>query len=343
MGRKRLENIRKVQLNGYDYFVYDMGADRLGKRRRLYGKSEQELRNKIKLAEQEKELLLKVSLPAGDDLKSWLCFFLKSCIGRYSIPNIKRWTKLCENVLFDKFPNRKIKDISAEEIVCFFKDAEPYYPKENLEDLEKIMRDTFSLAKDYGRCDFKFPEIVIQNRKTVSGERYYLTDTELQILLQFCLLDRCQSYSKKELIITLSLMTGIRCSDILSLSSKDIDLERKIITTQGRKVPISGTTAEWLDDLSRRGLIDLNAEMIFCFTAKPYSLANIQHTLRLICNRCGLPKGVTTLTIHKSYVVREFNRGVPAAILALRYGYSVQAVNDMVDEAESLFRLKRLS
>lgn len=357
MGRKRLNNIRVAQVNGNKYFVYDLEEDTLGKRKRIYAKTEGELKEKIEQAAKEKDMSLNSKIPKTDDLKSWVIFFLKASVGKNAAPIIKRWAKISENAIYNSQINKNISEISSQEIENFILDSLNTFPEENVRDLEQILRGVFEISSKTGRTKISFPEIKFPEEKTSVNEKYYMTDTELDILLKFCFLDDCKKYSKKELVITLALLTGIKCSDLLKLTRSDFCLSQNCIRLRDEQIPLSRTATEWLEEQERRGVMQISTyhydpetsintkigdgtELVFCFDGKKLLSSNVQHTLRLLLVRCGLPKGITMLTIHKSFLVNEIRRGVPVDTIAKRYGYSKRTVETMLDEAEISFMLR---
>ncbi len=357
MGRKKLNNIRIAEVGGNKYYVYDLEEDSLGKRKRIYAKTEGELKEKIEQAKAEKDASLLSQIPKTDDLKTWVIFFLKVSVGKYAAPIIKRWAKISENAIYSSQINKNISEISPKEIKDFILSSLDVFPEENVKDLEQVLRGVFEISNRVNRTKISFPEIEFPEEKSSVSEKYYMTETELDILLKFCLLDDCKKYSKKELVITLALFTGIKCSDLLKLTRSDFCLNQSYIQLGERQVPLSKTAVEWLEEQERRGVMQISTyrfdpetcistrisdgtEPVFCFDGKMIISSNVQHTLRLLLVRCGLPKGITMLTIHKSFMVNEIKRGVPVDVIAKRYGYSQKSLVNMLDEAEISFMLR---
>ncbi len=54
---------------------------------------------------------------------------------------------------------------------------------------------------------------------------------------------------------------------------------------------------------------------------KPVIINNLQHTLDIVCKKCGLPSGVTPVSLHKAFIAKELEEGKSIEILKKRYGY----------------------
>lgn len=57
--RKGTKTIRKVRTRNNEYYIYDLDEDIYGKKPRLYAKTEEEMKEKIKQAEEKKNPICK--------------------------------------------------------------------------------------------------------------------------------------------------------------------------------------------------------------------------------------------------------------------------------------------
>ncbi len=64
--KKGTKKIRLVNTRGNEYYVYDLDEDMFGKKKRLYAKSEEELKAMIEKATEEREDALMKQKPQGN-------------------------------------------------------------------------------------------------------------------------------------------------------------------------------------------------------------------------------------------------------------------------------------
>lgn len=359
--RKGTKKIRYVTLpDGNSYYVYDLDVDMFGKIKRIYGHTEGELKEKIDKALQDREVILMAKMPASDDLKSWVQFYLKTAVGQLALSTVKRYAVLCENSLYGSHIDINLKDLDQTKISAFIVSLLQSRSKDSVLEIDEIIRRTFDLAKRCGRVDFipektTLPADNALKNRVVGG--YIPSPAELDILLDFCLLDDCKKYSTKELVIAFMLLSGLRVNEILPLKisdfhiSKDDYSDNNFIAVGDRKFSLDKRTVQWLKEQEKKQKIyiytysydettgintRINDADALVFTNKGAQMiaSNIQHTLRLICNRCGLNMGINTLTVFKGMVARLLNEGMSADAIAQRYGITKKRVLQIGEEAE---------
>ena len=58
---------------------------------------------------------------------------------------------------------------------------------------------------------------------------------------------------------------------------------------------------------------------------KPVAIANTQRILRNIAEKCNLPKGITSVSLHKAFIAKEVQDGKSLELMKKRYGYKNEA------------------
>ena len=131
--RKGTKKIRKVNTGLKEYYVYDLDEDAAGKRKRLYAATESELKEKIRKAEEERQLHLSYQKPEDLLLESYVKFYFKNTIGNVPSSNIKRSLQVFQSVVFPSEINKDITTISVEDIEKFYKGLVEKYSSESIE------------------------------------------------------------------------------------------------------------------------------------------------------------------------------------------------------------------
>lgn len=72
---------------------------------------------------------------------------------------------------------------------------------------------------------------------------------------------------------------------------------------------------------------------------KPVIINNLQHTLDIVCKKCGLPSGVTPVSLHKAFIAKELEDGKSIDNLKKRYGYINKIAINNIKAAYDLRKL----
>ncbi len=327
-----MPSIRKSKTRGNEYYVYDLPTDIFGKRKRLYGKTEEEVKRKIKEYEEHREML-KNQFPEGSRLKDFvLHYFRNSAAGSISGTRTMQLVNLFENAVFDSSIDRDMNELTAEEIQDFYKTLLKRYAVDTVKDIDIVMGNVFEMARSAGRTDFDYTSVVFpeQEEAAVCPE-YYASAEELDKLLEFCLMDNCRKYKANELFLTFVLLTGLAFTDVKKIPCKDVDLSVPQLVTNGRVFPLDKRTAEWLKKMDGEEKLHISnyseGEMLFNDTA------NFRVTMDLILNQCGLPKGISRKSLHQACIVRLLENGAQPSELYKKYGYkNAAAITAIYDE-----------
>lgn len=72
---------------------------------------------------------------------------------------------------------------------------------------------------------------------------------------------------------------------------------------------------------------------------KPVIINNLQHTLDIVCKKCGLPSGITPASLHKAFIAKELEDGKSIDNLKKRYGYVNKVAINKIKAAYDLRKL----
>lgn len=326
--RKGTKKIRKVNTGKKEYYVYDLDEDATGKRKRLYADSESELKEKIRQAESERQIALSYQKPEDLLLESYVKFYFKNTIGNIPSGNIKRSLQVFQTVVFPSEINKDITTISVKDIERFYKGLMEKYSSQSIDLIHEYLGKTFELSNALGITDFNIKEVTVPSRQ--KGElisEHIMNSDELKIMTDYCVEDDCKRYGRSELVITFSLLTGLKISEIQRLTESDVADDFSSVDISGRTFLLTEKASVWLkahllsEDPLRTLHLD-DAKTMFCNSnGKPTALSSVQTTITRITQRLGLPRGITGKTIHKAIIVQRLSNGEGKEELRKIYGY----------------------
>ena len=172
------------------------------------------------------------------------------------------------------------------------------------------------------------------------GRRYppeVLTQSEVRALL-----DACASNPDTELrnraLLTVMYRTGLRCTEALSLTPKDIDFASMSIRVlfgkggQARTVGVDpGALAIvqcWVDERSRRGFTETQA--LFCTRSGKAILASyVRHFMTRLGKRAGISKRVHAHGLRHTHAYELLMEGISIPIIQRQLGHSSLATTDI--------------
>lgn len=315
--RRGTKKIRKVFTGSREYYIYDLDKDFFGKTKRIYGATEAELKEKVAAAEAERATLLEIYKPNGNKLSDYVLFYFKCAVTQESMATIKRLTTLFENAIFGSKIDKNIDEITQDEMQVFYNKMVLKFEQISIDEITEVLKKTFALAEQNKiTCQVDFSSI----RKEVPSSgavatAYIMSPKEFDSILSFCFADECRKYGINELVIIFMMLTGFRFQDIRVLKAQNINLEEKRVLIRGRSYPLSDKCVEWIEMQIEAGrLPECNAENDRLFFINSHgnqlTMQSVHSTIRNITKACGLPKGITTKTIRKAFIVHELDNGV---------------------------------
>jgi integrase len=246
---------------------------------------------KVALAKERldrRDIELGLKKPPAEDVT--FSAFADEYIELYAKPNKKSW-RGDENILEglkDYFKGDSLKSITAEKIQRFVAERRVEKSKNNGHTISPstvnralaLLKTLFAKAVEWGRIETN-PAARVKKLKEPNGRERFLTHEEAHRLLAAASPDFRP-------ILIVALGTGMRRGEILSLRWTDLDLVRGIITITAQKngktdkIPISGTVAEALGGVSRRG------EFVFWNEETGTHLKDVKTAFRATCARAKI-------------------------------------------------------
>lgn len=333
--QKGTKKIRHVNTGTGDYYVYDLDEDAFGKRKRLYGKTEAELKEKIEQAEKERELVLASQRPQSKKLSDCVRFYFKSSIGKINASDIKRLLTLFENTVKDSDIDRNIDELTADDIQRFLDKSSEIYHRQSVMELRGHLQKVFELYEQ----NIDFDSIRINDDAQPAS--CIITPSEYEEVIEYCLLDNCTKCGQNERLFLFCLFTGVSFTQAKKLNLEDLDFENKTFRIEKTVYPLSDKACGWLQEQILAGTLNEKPLFINGNNVSP-SLQSIQSTVDAITKHLGLPKGLTSKTITKSYIVWRIQNGASAEELTKYFGYKdkfkVQKIYDEYKVRTELFR-----
>lgn len=335
MGTKKEKKIRYVKTTSKYYWVYDMDEDEFGKRKRIYGKTKEEVENRIKKLEEEKQLKIYYERPRTNKLQDYVIFYLKNALGKLSAKETRKKLALAKHIIFDSIIDTDINELTTELVNEYYRRINEMFYYENVVEVDGILRATIKLTNDLGVSDFDYS--VIETPSKNSNLRFYAdyipTEEELNDLFDYCISDNFSFYKNNELIILFALYTSLKINSIRKLLVSSLDLERGFIKVDGVDFPLSDEVVKWLKTMIAEERIDLSDKNTLLFyKGKVEAINNISNTIVGMSKQCGLPKGITTKSLHKACILRELNKGVSPQKICQLYNYKQIELNSIKEE-----------
>lgn len=312
--RKGTKGIRKVFTGSGEYYVYDLDEDSFGKRKRIYAKSESELKEKVAQAERERQLVLAAQKPQSNLLSECVKFYFKNAIGKLSATDIKRLMTLAENTIYGSMIDVNIDLITSDAMQAFFDKLCAVYHPSSVKEIKEVLQKTFALLE----TEMNFDDIRIDAKATPVS--CIITPSEYESVIEYCLLDNCTRFGKNEQIILFCMMTGISLSAAKKLNRSDVDLDAKNFTIAGKTYPLSDKASAWMQEQILSGSLNDSPLFVNGNGVSP-TLQSIQSSIDSITKRLGLPKGLTGKTLTKSYIIWQLDKGMTAEALTEYFSY----------------------
>lgn len=207
-------------------------TDNMGKKRTLYGKTQQIAREKMKQALKQSDagiLMDKNSITLVDWLKEWLEVYQKPVLrpGSYSNDYFNTY-----NHIIPAFPKVLLKDLRSDMLQKYFNEkaisgrmnGKGGLSVPVLKNLKKILTNALNVAVDNNIIPFNVA-VKVRLPKMACKEKRILTQEEQRNF------EDAVSMSDNPLafMFLLDLYTGLRIGELLGLKLSDIDLQNKVI------------------------------------------------------------------------------------------------------------------
>ena len=344
---KSNRKIRKVELDGRQYYGYELDKTVYGIRERLYAETEEELQQKIQQADDERFQSLADGLPSKPTLKNYAELYFRYSIGMASATELKAEILLVKNAVYGSEVDIDVRNLTPEKLQEFYKNLSEKYHSDDIARLHEILKKIFVVAE---RAGVDVPDLEnwqVPDKQDEKIQKDILTEYELKILLDTCLTIHKQNMWG----IIFSLYTGIKFSEVMKIRNSDFDFEEQVVLSKNFPVPMSDECVNWLEQTvlgkalsgqksqqeyivklynnpERRknfvkSWLEQNPDELF-FTNRngnPVRYDTAIKLLRSVAGQCGLSKNITLILLHKSFIVKELKNGVGKQELRRRYGY----------------------
>ncbi len=255
MGRKK--KIRKVTVNSREYYVYDVVVNTERKVQRIYGKSENEVRQKIEAMgymDANTEFSFEGFEPDNGTFSEYATYYFKKSLGNLPIQELRHLIVLFGNTVSKTEFDIQLKDYTEKKLKKYFNNLTDNYTEKDVKLMYDTFRNIFNAANKAGITqNITVPVPDYKKIADASTVEYILSPEEYDKLKAFCLQDDCVMYGKNEQIVLLALFTGIKVNAMKDMLIKDVNLESGVITADDIKIKISDECREWLISQVRRG------------------------------------------------------------------------------------------
>ncbi len=344
---KSNRKIRKVELDGREYYGYELDKAVYGIRKRLYAETEEELQQKIRQADNDRFQSLLNGLPSKPTLKNYAELYFKYNIGTVSVTELKAEILLVKNAVYGSAIDIDVRNLTHEKLQEFYETLSEKYHGDDIERLHEILKKIFVVAE---RTGVNVPDLEnwqVPDKQDEKIQKDVLTEYELKVLLDTCLTVHKQNMWG----IIFSLYTGIKFSEVMKIRNSDFHFKEQFVLSKNCLVPMSDECMNWLEQMIPekafsgqknqkeyvtklynnpeqrkifvKGWLEQNPDELF-FTNRngnPVRYDTATKLLRSVVSQCGLSKNITLILLHKSFIAKEIKNGVSKKELRKRYGY----------------------
>lgn len=326
---KRKNNINRI-FNGRDYYyAYRLPPDVFGKRKRLYAKTEEELRDKIEKYNQEKKENLQTYRPGTKRLSDYIIYYFRHATSCFTSAHIERMQLLFEKNILNSSIDKDIDALTAKEINAHYNKLSETYTFEHISEVNTLIQNAVSLAAEDGiDVNIDFSEIVVPKITVKRGGNNYIpSPDEFEIMLNFCINDKHDKFGNNESLIILFMLTGIPAISLGTLQCKNVDLERGVLTLDDREYVLSDEAKQWLTEHFKENEFKSDNDYVFATKDKtPPSGQSVLYTIKAVAKQCCLPSGISRTSLQKAYVISELDKGTPRSVLYQRLGYTSKRI-----------------
>lgn len=332
--------IRKVNTGTGEYYIYDF-VDLMGKRKRLYAKSEGELKDKINNAEKEKVVTHNAYKPKSNKLYEYAVYYFKTLVGTIDARLLNRLIRTFGNIVKGSSIDKEISSISVEEINDFFKNIALRCAADTTKSVYEALEKIFTLASLEGIISSNlFEEVEPIEYKEQPNVHFLLDPVKFEELLTLFIKDNCIRYGKNELLLVFSMLTGFKLSSFRNLKNRDISLEEGTMKLKDRTVKLPEEALVWLTEKKTQGQLLCTEPDSIVFTNSNNRFPTIQsviYTLERAAISNGFQNGISSAILHKSYVLYQISKGRNPEELATYLGYpNTLSIAKILDEKNTL-------
>ena len=246
---KSNRKIRKVELDGRQYYGYELDKAVYGIRKRLYAETEEELQQKIRQADNDRFQSLASCLPSRPTLKNYAELYFKYSMGIIPVTELKAEILLVKNAVYGSAIDIDIAKLTPEKLQEFYQTLSEKYHGDDIERLHEILQKIFSSAERTGADIPRLNDLhkPAEHHTDETVQKEILTEEELNLLLNTCL--EIQRKNMNSIIFVL--YTGIRFSEVMKIRNSDFHFEEQFVLSKNCHVPMSDECVNWLEQVRR--------------------------------------------------------------------------------------------
>ena len=318
---------KTVTIRGIAYYVADLPPNEYGKRKRIYGKTVEELNKKIAEAELYREIRLQIERPReGSSLSEYIsCYFRTGNGEQISPTKLRKRQQLFEALIINSDIDLPLKKLTETNISKYLTKLREMYPEETIEMVKDIVCDTLQMPYVLEEHPLDTRKIIIQ-APVETFHDCYLTKEQLSTLKEYCLQNYTEKFGVGKDVMAFLCLSGVKVKDLIESKRNAVDLEKKTFTgSNNAVVPLSEECVSWLNRyLTARDTLYGCDEDDYLFCRErfvPVSRTSIGMTISRISQICGMPSGCTANSIHRSFICFLLEDKVNPFEIAEWYGY----------------------
>lgn len=311
--------IHYTEKGGFYYDLNYIETGEYGRRARLYGHSEEEVKNNVNLVFSRIHQRLEERVPKTSMLYDFIDFYLFSLRSYYPatyLEYLKNITNLIENVDVNSFNSLRFEKM--------LESVEPFYYRRIL---ASVIKGTAELAEEVG---VSFSADVTLTGRTSDLSDYLLSPAQLDELLTFCLDDNATVFftsqnkrtvysarkQKTKPALAFAIVSGLKISTIATILTKNVDLVNKTITFPQYVYQMEDKTAELIKSLEYKGYISFDNENLFPITVNTFPIG-----LKRVLEQAGLPTSVNLNSLYRAGLIKRRQEGMSYDALRRMFNY----------------------
>ncbi len=310
------------------YFYLDAYYGDAGKRMRFYGRTEDEVYDKIAARREHLRRQYGELIPSPPYLSDCIRFYLDCSKARYGRQSRERYEKLCRVYILNTFIDKDVRQITAEDRAAFCERLLDDCYATTVKSVNVLISRTLEFIRLCGIEDV--PAWDEDGSRTGASAKSgseksgrALSKEEHDALIAAADNRDVRNYSAARALICFCTLSGLKFSEASEMRSEDIDAERSAVRIKDRSFPISKECMEWLQRYMKEYPGD---GYVFNAGGAKLTGTNVNRVLDRLLKSAGLPKSINGRSIQRYSIAADYSAGMSADQLAEKYGKNKQAI-----------------
>ncbi len=330
--RKGTKKIRRIFNGEKYYYVYDMDEDIEGKRRRIYGSSESEVRAKVLAEEKRRKKMLEMRAPTGEKMFSWCKYYVMSLVGEIPLTKIKRKLIMTADTRELDEPSR----IEESAMKTFLSGKKMTTAVKGYEELKEILIGALEKYREYAEDREKTDRLIEIIKKDGESEETYTEVLETIIpadkfedFVTYVAGSAIVTFGDNAKLILMTLYSGISVSEWSRASKGDIDLEKGTLRLKKGEALLTEKAKSYVMELMKE---EKDSRLIFSNrSGRAVIASNAIVTLRKILERYGISQNVTSRNLQASVINYWLTNGKDADYIKKHTGMTNRSFIKMAE------------